>query len=33
MTLDKVNDIVNKMQNTVGKKFEAEETLIIPEPR
>ncbi len=33
MTLDKVNDIVNKMQSMVGKKFEAEETLIIPEPR
>jgi cation diffusion facilitator family transporter len=33
MTLDKVNDIVNKMQSAVGKKFEAEETLIIPEPR
>ncbi|MBM3905407.1 MAG: cation diffusion facilitator family transporter [Thaumarchaeota archaeon] len=33
MTLDKVNDIVNKMQDAVGKKFEAEETLIIPDPR
>jgi cation diffusion facilitator family transporter len=33
MTLDKVNYIVDKIQISVGKKFEAEETLIIPEPK
>jgi divalent metal cation (Fe/Co/Zn/Cd) transporter len=33
MTLDKVDVIVNTMQKAIAEKFEAEEILIIPEPK
>jgi len=32
MTLDKVDDIVSRLQKAIGKRFDAEEILIIPEP-
>jgi divalent metal cation (Fe/Co/Zn/Cd) transporter len=33
MTLDRVDDIVNKLQKEIGEKFDAEEILIIPVPK